>query len=149
METSSITSRPSTTRVLPRLWLGFRSGLVRDAPFLIVAVVFVMAAMVSTRALGYPADLDLGVSWSVMATWTGLYAVPAFLALLVHGKAVNGYSIFESSTWRRVGFHFADPGRLLGLVLVIGVLPFFTAAFGFRRGEHLLIHAILPDEFRG
>jgi len=135
METSSITSRFRQTVSLPRFLSGFRRGLVRDAPFLLLAVAFVMAAVVSARVLGYPADLDLSVSWSVMATWTGLYAVPAFLALLVHGKVVNGYSIFEASTWRRVGFHFADPGRLLGLVLVVGVLPFFTAAFVAFKGS--------------
>ncbi len=109
--------------------------MVQDTPFLIVAAAFVAWTIVSARVLGYPAEPVLGESWKVWPIWTGLYAVLAFLILLVHGKAVKGDSIFAASTWCRVGFHFVDPGRLLSLILIVGVLPFLMAAFFAFKGS--------------
>jgi hypothetical protein len=127
MEASSMTAAESAARPRP---LDFAWRAIRpDVPFHLLVGAFILAALVLHVALGYPRELDLNVSWELLAIRSLIYAVPAIVAALAWGMIRRGRSLRSARTWRDALGRFFEPSRTLAFVLVLFVLPPFMSVF--------------------
>ena len=110
-----------------------RRALIEDIPFLAIVAGFTAIALVMSRTIGVPVDLNLHVSWNLIAIWTALYSMPAILGYLVYNTVSRRCSLFQMESWRSLASWYLDPGRTLNFLLIFASLPFFMSVFtGFK-----------------
>jgi PAP2 superfamily len=109
-----------------RSWVvSVRRALIEDLPFLSLVAGFTAIAFLLSQTIGFPANLNLQVSWDRMAVFTGLYSMPAVLGFLVHAVVVKHRSLFAPATWRALVGRFLQPDQALNFFLIFASLPFF------------------------
>lgn len=112
-------------RPLGFVWRAIRS----DVPFYLLVGGFIAGALILHSGFGYPRDIDLRVSWDLLAVRSLTYAPPAFVGLLGWLMIRHGHSLRSTRTWLAAVRRFLDPGRTLAFVLVMLVLPPFMSVF--------------------
>ncbi len=118
-----------------RAAIDLRRALVEDIPFLAIVAAFTAIAFVMSRTIGVPVNLNLHVSWELIAIWTALYSMPAVLGYLVYSVVNRRRSLFQLDTWRSLVGWFLNPSRTLNFLLIFASLPFFMSVFVAFKGS--------------
>lgn len=104
-------------------------ALFEELPFLSIVLAFAVTAIVVHRVVGIPVDVNLDVSWELIAVWTALYSMPAILGYLVYSVVSKHRSLFVGDTWLGLLRWFLNPAHTAGFLLVFLSLPFFMSVF--------------------
>lgn len=104
-------------------------AVIADAPLLTLTMLFAAVAIASRAIVGQPSSIGYSVAWSWMATQSLIYAIPAFLAILIHTVLVRRDSLLSSATWQRLGTDFLAPASVLNYLVVLIALQILIQTF--------------------
>lgn len=120
-------------------------AVVEDLPLLVIVVAFTATVLILGRTVGVPEHVNILASGSLVALLTAAYLLPAVAGFLTHRVIICGRSLFDSSTWRELGYWFLDPARTLAFFIVLVGLTFFVSAFSAFKASIPTIQPFIWD----